>query len=754
MPTLADLWEKPTETKFSFDEALKKEGVLGSPKEAFIRSLYEQESTSGKNTKTSNAGAVGGMQILPDTFKSVADKSWDINNPEQNARAGIRYASKLFDMAGGDIKTAAAGYYGGEGAIEKAKKGIAQFDLKNPKAPNTLQYGEQVANRAKQYQNTPQSFADLFESITPEQAKTLTKPEKTEETTRKSFVEQFKEPFKTFGLEEAEKESILLNASKIINPFVVDKSEAAKNLIEKGKGLVSGISNLVEKPRETLESAYKAITEQPGRVLGETVKGIIYDPETLLPIGGAGKIAKTLSVPEQLAQQTQRASVGAAGVTNKMTLEAALEIASPELRKDLTQQFAKGDTHLLNEKVLQNHLEADQLPYPIRLTEGQASGDPILISRERNERGFKENYVQRFNEQNKLLGDNAVAIKEKVSPNVYTTDYVADAQEIIDAINKKKQANVANTQAAYKELEQASGGKFPVDGKQFADNAIAVLNKEDRFDYLPSTIQKKLLDYAENKKEMNFNLFENLRTDLASEIRKAQRANDGNAAHVLGQVRNELENLPLKAEAAALKPLADKARSLAKTDFELERSNKAYNKVVNNVADSKDFVQDLVIRSKNADFANTLNILNDNPTALEHLRSGTMDWIINNSKDASGNFSAYKFNKYIENLDVNKKLFPLFGENTETIRNLANTAKRIEAQPTGSFVNKSNTLVGMGGLAKQYGGKLLESIPGAKTVTAPVTIAKDILERRKLDKQIQESLRPAAGTKLKDIGKK
>ena len=54
------------------------------------RSIYQQESSSGKKPKTSNAGAVGGMQIVPNTFNSVADKGWNIANPEHNARAGVR----------------------------------------------------------------------------------------------------------------------------------------------------------------------------------------------------------------------------------------------------------------------------------------------------------------------------------------------------------------------------------------------------------------------------------------------------------------------------------------------------------------------------------------------------------------------------------------------------------------------------------------------------------------------------------------
>lgn len=133
-------------SKDPFEGALKAEGVAG-PIADIARSIYQQESGSGKNTKTSNAGAMGGMQIIPGTFKSVADKDWDINDPTHNARAGIRYVKQLYDQAGGDPALTAAGYYGGPGGLEKARRGVAVADPRNPNAPTTLQYGQQVAAR-------------------------------------------------------------------------------------------------------------------------------------------------------------------------------------------------------------------------------------------------------------------------------------------------------------------------------------------------------------------------------------------------------------------------------------------------------------------------------------------------------------------------------------------------------------------------------------------------------------------------------
>lgn len=141
-------------SKSLFEQALALEGV--SPEVAKVaRSIYQQESGSGSNTKTSNAGAVGGMQIIGPTFKSVADKDWDINDPLHNARAGIRYVAKGFEASGGNAALTGAYYYGGPGGMEKARKGIAVSDPRNPKAPTTLEYGAQVAARAGMADEVP-----------------------------------------------------------------------------------------------------------------------------------------------------------------------------------------------------------------------------------------------------------------------------------------------------------------------------------------------------------------------------------------------------------------------------------------------------------------------------------------------------------------------------------------------------------------------------------------------------------------------
>jgi hypothetical protein len=130
-----------------FDAALDMEGVDNPVERAFLKSIHGQESSGKANSKDSNRGAKGAMQVMPDTFKSVADPDMDINKPLDNMRAGIRYGRQGFSAAKGDPVLAGAYYYGGPGGMQKAAKGIPVSDPKNPDAPTTIGYGKSIAQR-------------------------------------------------------------------------------------------------------------------------------------------------------------------------------------------------------------------------------------------------------------------------------------------------------------------------------------------------------------------------------------------------------------------------------------------------------------------------------------------------------------------------------------------------------------------------------------------------------------------------------
>jgi hypothetical protein len=134
-----------------FDSALDQEKITNPAERAFLKAIHFQESSGKKTANTSNRNAHGAMQVLPSTFKSVADPGMDINNPIDNMRAGIRYGRQGFRAAGGDPVLAGAFYYGGPGGMAKLKRGVIVRDPKNPNAPSTLEYGEKVKLRMQRF---------------------------------------------------------------------------------------------------------------------------------------------------------------------------------------------------------------------------------------------------------------------------------------------------------------------------------------------------------------------------------------------------------------------------------------------------------------------------------------------------------------------------------------------------------------------------------------------------------------------------
>ena len=530
---------------------------------------------------------------------------------------------------------------------------------------------------------------------------------------------------------------------------------ATERLLQKSPEEAEKIAQRLSAPSENIIGRTLGITEDTAYqkeasrklmgFIGENInKGADWiSKQTGLPVQDVQNIANSLSfavAPEVGKGISKVVGKGAEAITEQFAKRKTAEPGA-EPFKGFKSQISEDVLHDVRLK------KASELPVPVELTAGQASQDPVLISRERNERGFKEQHAQRFNEQNRALQENANIIKQNAAPNVTTTDYVADAQNLIDTVKSIKEANKTKTQEAYKALENAAGGKFPLDAKKFGENALKELSKKEDIEFLPETFKTRIEDYANGKKEMNFDQFENLRSQLF----KATKGNvDGNVVHALNLVRNELENLPMTEADSHIKSLADNARKTAKADFDLEKSNPLYNKVLNESADSKDFIQNFVIRSKNADFMKSIDLLKNDPTALEHLRSGTMDYIIRESTDASGNFSTAKFQKNIENLNVNKKLNALFGEHSKQLQDLAEVAKIVEARPRGSFVNESNTATALGSMAKEYGGEFIKGLPIVGRVVEP---ASRILQERKMAKEVKKSLNPKPKTKLSDIGK-
>lgn len=348
----------------------------------------------------------------------------------------------------------------------------------------------------------------------------------------------------------------------------------------------------------------------------------------------------------------------------------------------------------VNPESVRRHLEAETLPVPLRLTEGQALQEPGLISKEMNLRGKEKAYRDRFDEQNKALAENVRAVRERAGPDVFSTNAAEHGDTLINAYRAMDEARRADIGAKYKALADANGGNLPVNGTAFVNAAAAGLRKQMKAPFLPGPI-KQILVSVRNGQPMTIESFENLRTALAAEARKADRAGDGNAAGAVSIVRDALESVPVEGASGNVKALADVARKAARERFQAIDADPAYKAIVNDKVTPDDFVRKFVIGGKRDNIEKLLANIGTDESARQTLSVATLDHLREAAAlnpNYEGNFAAARFNKALTNLSP--KLRHLMSPaDIETLEQLGRVSRDVTFQPRGSFVNNSNTYV-------------------------------------------------------------
>lgn len=85
---------------------------------AFVKGIALKESSGNPNVQNSSKGAIGPMQLMPDTAKSLGIDPTDM---AQNVDGGVRYFASLMQKFNGDPKLALAAYNAGPGAIKNGQ---------------------------------------------------------------------------------------------------------------------------------------------------------------------------------------------------------------------------------------------------------------------------------------------------------------------------------------------------------------------------------------------------------------------------------------------------------------------------------------------------------------------------------------------------------------------------------------------------------------------------------------------------------
>jgi hypothetical protein len=511
----------------------------------------------------------------------------------------------------------------------------------------------------------------------------------------------------------------------------LDRQKAAMNDPNLPPSVRSAIAEKTAKGEQMTPEQLQATQTQ-----FETAKPQLVQPKTPpLPEATVAAIAG--------AQEANRRSVGAAAVPDATTIQQALSVATPELRDALkTIPVQK-----VNIPTLQRHIEADSLPIPVRLTEGQATGDIVKISNEQNLRGKDPDLARRFNEQNGQLIENINEIRKNAAPDVYGTKTIENSQGIIDAY-KSMDTNLNQAiDAKYKALRDASGGQFPVDAPKLLQNIESKLRKELLSNEAPKGQFSELQRLAKDN-NMTFEDYLSLRRNLGDIARTAK---DGAERKAASYMIEELEKLPLQDSAKQLKPLADQARKAARDRFQMLEKDPAYKAAVDDSVPADKFLDKFVINGVNKNINTMVQHLGKDSEAHQHMAAGTVNWLRDKAGviDEKSNFSQKQYNAALKKLDDVNNLHEIFNpEAASQLKTLGNVANYTQFQPRGSFVNNSNTVVSaMARIAKGAGWSAEKlgnvAIPGAQLGTT----AKEILANRALEAQKRQSLELGAGTK-------
>lgn len=92
----------------------------------------------------SNKGAIGLMQIMPDTGRRYGARTKDLYSPAHNIAVGVRYLAELIEMFDGDLELAIASYNAGENAVKRFGRRVPPYPETRAYVPRVLRYYENL----------------------------------------------------------------------------------------------------------------------------------------------------------------------------------------------------------------------------------------------------------------------------------------------------------------------------------------------------------------------------------------------------------------------------------------------------------------------------------------------------------------------------------------------------------------------------------------------------------------------------------
>lgn len=474
--------------------------------------------------------------------------------------------------------------------------------------------------------------------------------------------------------------------------------------------------------------------------------------------GALLKYGKAASAPAEAADAVSKAY----GAQNMGAAAAAPDVSklSPQVQGEIANISRSGGQ--LHTTALERHAEAESLDVPVPLTRGQARGDSALTSQEFNSKGQNPEIGQRYEYQNQALKDNLDEFRRQAAPGAVGNDPVQNSQALIDHLKTYDEGKSGAIDQAYTSARDAykkeSGGQeLQMDGNGFVKQAQSNLKEGNKGKFLPPGVQSVLSEVSDNGGKLSFPDWDANRTILANEVRKAQRAGDGNAVAAIGAVRDALEATSPVGASATVKPLFDQARSLAKARFDEMKADPAYRAVVEDDAPTgeqsdlnKTFAQKYIIGGTRGNLQRLRQKFEGNDEANQTVTAVALNHLKQKAGvdmyTGSGNFSQAGYNKALAEIEPRSR--ELLGDQlAEKTRTLGNVARYTQEQGRGGFQNNSHTLVGA--LAHAAGAEVGSYAEHAVNTVTPGlklgTKAAEVVGAHRNTQWVRDTLKPGAG---------
>jgi hypothetical protein len=481
-------------------------------------------------------------------------------------------------------------------------------------------------------------------------------------------------------------------------------AKVAGKVLEKGAGAVKGIAKEAFQDPEILK-AVDYLKGKTGEVTQKAKTSMKELQEGFQEAKQATEPKAKVTVEAAPTEFQGAPNVGAAATEHENQVRALLDQMSPESRAELE----KVPPHELEIPALENQRKFDK--FGMRGTKGQLSEDVARMSDEWNQRTLpgNEELLDRFVERDPKLIQGMNDIQERAAPEIFTKDIKDLGQIAIDDLVKKDAARLADIENKYRNLEAANGGQFPIDVNQLSQNIDKALKSKLKSKYYESGLSeiKHEIDNFVKEGHMTFEDYENLRTNLAQEMRSSSNGNVRQAAHL---VRQELENLPMPKELEHIKPLADEARKAVVERNKVLESNPAYRAATKDTRDIHElqngmehvgadkFIEKYVLG--NTDAASKANVqrliqeLGQNSQGHQAIKAGTLQHLKHTAGivDDKGAFGQAAYNKFIHK-NLGSKLEDIMeAEHVSDVKDLGDVARLTEHRKGGAgFANTSNT---------------------------------------------------------------